>query len=64
MAKIKILLTGGSGFIGRNIYNSLKSNYQITRPSSKKLDLTDREQVLKRLEIYKQYEVCVKKSDL
>lgn len=47
MAKIKILLTGGSGFIGRNIYNSLKSNYQITRPSSKKLDLTDREQVLK-----------------
>ncbi len=42
----KILLTGGSGFIGRNILESfLADRYAITAPSHKQLDLTDCAQV-------------------
>jgi len=38
----KILLTGGGGFIGRNILESfLAEKYEITSPGSKQLDLTD-----------------------
>lgn len=38
---MKILLTGGSGFIGRNIIEAFDSRYTIIAPSSKELDLTD-----------------------
>lgn len=38
---MKIVLTGASGFIGRNIYESWKEKYNILAPGHKKLDLTD-----------------------
>lgn len=38
---MKILLTGGSGFIGRNIIEMLGEKYTIIAPSSQELDLTD-----------------------
>lgn len=41
-----ILLTGGSGFIGRNILESfLVNKYHILSPSSQELDLSDEESV-------------------
>ncbi|MDD3237814.1 MAG: NAD(P)-dependent oxidoreductase [Candidatus Gastranaerophilales bacterium] len=40
--KKKILLTGGNGFIGKNIKESyLSQNYEIIAPSSKELNLLD-----------------------
>jgi len=43
---MKILLTGGSGFIGKNILSSqLAVEHQIIAPSSKELDLTSEEAV-------------------
>lgn len=41
MSKLKILLTGSTGFIGKNIFEQLKGKYHITAPSHKELDLTD-----------------------
>lgn len=38
---MKILLTGGSGFIGRNIIEMLGKKYAVIAPSSQELDLTD-----------------------
>lgn len=43
---MKILLTGGNGFIGKNILNSqLAVEHQIIAPSSKELDLTSEDDV-------------------
>ena len=43
---MKVLLTGGSGFIGRNIRESfLAEKYEILSPSSKELNLADTESV-------------------
>jgi UDP-glucose 4-epimerase len=39
--KTKVFLTGGSGFIGRNIIESLGSKYEILAPRHKELELTD-----------------------
>jgi len=36
-----ILITGGTGFIGRNILESLSSRYKILAPSKEELDLKD-----------------------
>lgn len=45
-AKMKsILILGGSGFIGRNLYENLKNKYEIDIPSSKELDLTNEKKV-------------------
>jgi UDP-glucose 4-epimerase len=41
----RVLITGGTGFIGRNLRQGLEHNYKITSPSSKELDLTDYAQV-------------------
>lgn len=42
----KILLTGGSGFIGRNLMESfLTEKYQIDAPSSKELNVADEQSV-------------------
>ena len=38
---MKILITGGSGFIGRSLIKSFKENYDVFAPSSKELDLTN-----------------------
>jgi len=45
MSKLKILITGASGFVGSFIANHLRSMYDILTPSSKELDLTNLEQV-------------------
>jgi UDP-glucose 4-epimerase len=41
----KVLVTGGSGFIGRNLVEAWKARYDITAPTSKELDLTNHESV-------------------
>lgn len=38
---MNILLTGGSGFIGRNIIESLSDRYNIIAPTHSMLELTD-----------------------
>ncbi len=38
---MNILLTGGSGFIGRNIYERIKNEYKIFIPSHKELEIMD-----------------------
>ena len=46
MSHQSILLTGGSGFIGRNIRESfLGQKYQIVAPTHRELDLVDEESV-------------------
>ncbi len=45
----RIFLTGGNGFIGRNIREKLDGKYTIFSPSSWELDLLDREAVTKYL---------------
>jgi UDP-glucose 4-epimerase len=42
---MKILITGGSGFIGRNLVKTLNKDYDVYSPSSSELDLTDAQQV-------------------
>lgn len=44
---MKILLTGATGFIGRNLYEGLSRDYELFAPSHKELDLLDRELVRK-----------------
>jgi len=38
---MKIFLTGGSGFVGRNVIDSLSERYEILAPGSNELDLKD-----------------------
>jgi GDP-L-fucose synthase len=38
---MRLLITGGSGFIGKNLVENLSSDFEILAPSSKVLDLTD-----------------------
>jgi GDP-L-fucose synthase len=40
---VKVLLTGGSGFIGRNLVEYLDGRYSIVAPSSAELNLLDQE---------------------
>lgn len=46
----RILLTGGNGFIGRNIREKLSRKYTIFSPSSQELDLLNRQAIAKYLE--------------
>jgi nucleoside-diphosphate-sugar epimerase len=39
--KRSVLILGGSGFVGRNLSEQLKSKYRLLVPSHKELDLTD-----------------------
>ena len=50
MQKIKILLTGGSSFIGRNIKEQLGNTFCIIAPTHNELDLADSEAVYDFLE--------------
>ncbi|TSC85049.1 MAG: GDP-L-fucose synthase [Parcubacteria group bacterium Gr01-1014_13] len=47
---MKIFLTGGNGFIGRNIKEQLSSKYEIIAPTHAELDLTDSDAVYNFLE--------------
>ena len=38
---MKILITGGSGFIGKSLIKSLKKDYDVFAPSSTELDITN-----------------------
>jgi nucleoside-diphosphate-sugar epimerase len=42
---MKILITGGSGFVGRNLVKALNKDYNVYSPSSSELDLTNAQQV-------------------
>lgn len=42
---MKILLTGGTGFIGRNLYEGLKNRYEILIPTHGELELMDEKAV-------------------
>ena len=42
---MRILLTGGSGFIGRNFWETYKDKYDILKPSHKELDLSNTDEV-------------------
>jgi len=42
---MKVLLTGGSGFIGRNLVEQLPKDILVLAPSSRELDLTDQDAV-------------------
>lgn len=48
--KIKILLAGGTGFIGRNILETLGQKYEFLAPSKEELDLRREADVFKYLE--------------
>jgi GDP-L-fucose synthase len=42
---MKILITGGSGFVGKSLINALKEEHEIYSPLSSELDLTNNQQV-------------------
>jgi UDP-glucose 4-epimerase len=42
---MRVLITGGSGFIGRNLIENLSPEIEVTAPSSRELDLTDQYKV-------------------
>lgn len=46
----KILITGGNGFIGRNLVESLENNYQVCAPSRQEMNLLDTEETQRYLE--------------
>jgi GDP-L-fucose synthase len=46
---VKILVTGGSGFIGRNLAESLAAHHQVSAPSRAELDLLDEDAVCRYL---------------
>lgn len=45
LSMVKIFLTGGNGFIGRNIREQLGHTYEIIAPTHEELDLTDSQAV-------------------
>ena len=50
---MKIFITGGSGFIGRNLKEALAGTYKIVAPSSTELDLCDGDKVAAFLKSHK-----------
>jgi GDP-L-fucose synthase len=44
---VKILITGGSGFIAKNLFEQLKTEYIILAPGSRELNLFDSQKIFK-----------------
>jgi len=42
---MRILITGGSGFLGKNLINNFNSKFKILYPNSKELNLTEKTQL-------------------
>lgn len=59
MKKVKILLTGSGGFIGKNIAEQLAEKYHFTSPSHKELDLTDFKQVSRFFKSHKGFSTVI-----
>jgi UDP-glucose 4-epimerase len=55
---MRLLITGGSGFIGRNLAEKLASSHDVSAPSSAELDLLNEKQVREYLGAYR-FEVVV-----
>jgi hypothetical protein len=55
---MKILITGGKGYIAKSIYNTLWDSYHIIAPGRDELDLTDKSSVDKFFE-NKQFDVVI-----
>jgi nucleoside-diphosphate-sugar epimerase len=49
---MKILITGGSGFVGKHLISKFKNKYNILFPASSELDLTNSTQVKNYLNIH------------
>jgi UDP-glucose 4-epimerase len=58
VARTVVLITGGSGFIGKNLVESLKGKYEILSPSRQHLDLLD-DQAIRRYFIDHHIDVVV-----
>jgi UDP-glucose 4-epimerase len=50
---MRILITGGSGFIGRNLVEQLAATYDVSAPSSAELDLLKAQEVRKYLSTHR-----------
>ena len=44
---MKIFITGGNGFLGKKIINSIQSKHLITSPNSKEFNLLDKDSLIK-----------------
>ena len=51
--KLKVFISGSTGFIGKHLKRTLKNDYLLITPNRKKLNLNNINQVKKYLKIYK-----------
>jgi len=47
---VKVLITGGGGFVGRNLFESLRRQYEVLAPTRAELDLLDDDAVRRYLQ--------------
>ncbi len=59
MRRLKIFVTGGEGFIGKNVVDGLSDKYKIFAPSHRELDILDEPSVSKYLKKHGPFDVVV-----